>query len=75
MTINAFHPDYVKTYAPQFLASFRTVDANKRASMTLSKHVTDVRKAKPMHGFIAGISKADTAPREFHVYSKAKGKH
>jgi hypothetical protein len=28
-TINAFHPDYMKTYHPDFTREFRTIEANQ----------------------------------------------
>jgi len=28
--INAFHPDYMKTYEPNFTKEFRTVEANQK---------------------------------------------
>ena len=64
-TINAFHPDYVKTHDPDLMKHFRTVEANRKAAETLSKRVTALRKENPMHGYV------DLAPREFHVYQKA----
>lgn len=58
-TINAFHPDYMKTHEPDFMKSFRTVEANRSAAETLSKHVTEKRKTNPLHGFVHGIAKAN----------------
>ena len=55
--INAFHPDYMKTYEPDFMKSLRTVEANRQAADTLSKHVTEKRKTNPAHGFVHGIAK------------------
>ena len=70
-TINAFHPDYVKVHQPNLMKEFRTIEANRKAGETLSKHVTEVRKTKPLHGFVSGVSKPELAPREFHVYQRA----
>ena len=71
--INAFHPDYVKTYHPELLTQIRTESAQTRAGKTLSKHVTEKRKTKPTHGHIAGLSKLEDvlAPTPFRVYSRA----
>lgn len=56
MTVNAFHPDYMKTYEPNFMKDFRTFEANRQAAATLTKHVEKVRKTKPSHGTVFGIS-------------------
>jgi hypothetical protein len=75
--INAFHPDYVKTYMPEFLTGMQQDAQRIEAGKTLSKHVTEKRKTDPLHGFVHGVSKAakplkvDIAPREFYVFSKA----
>jgi len=55
-TVNAFHPDYMKTHEPNFMKEFRTHEANRQAAATLSKHVEKVRKTKPSHGTLFGIS-------------------
>lgn len=65
MTINAFHPDYVKTHHPELMKEFRTAEANRKAALTLSKHVTEQRKINPNHGYV------DLTPRDFHVYQRA----
>lgn len=75
--INAFHPDYVKTYMPEFLTGVQQDAQRIEAGKTLSKHVTEKRKTNPLHGFVHGVSKAakplkvDLTPREFHVFNKA----
>jgi hypothetical protein len=72
--INAFHPDYVKTYMPEFMTGVQQDAQRIEAGKTLSKHVTKKRKENPMHGFLHGVSKAakvDLAPREFHVFNRA----
>jgi hypothetical protein len=71
--VNAFHPDYIKTHEPKLMKSFRTIEANRQAAETLTKHVAKKRKTDPLHGFLHGIQKArpsiDVKP--FHIYSKA----
>ena len=71
--INAFHPDYIKTHEPKLMKSFRTIEANRQASETLTKHVAKKRETNPLHGFLHGIKKArpsiDVKP--FHIYSRA----
>lgn len=54
--INAFHPDYMKTYEPNFMKEFRTHEANRQAAATLSEYVEKTRKKKPSHGTLYGIS-------------------
>lgn len=78
--INAFHPDYVKTYHPNLTAEFRTLNKNKQRSETLTKRVEETRKTKPSHGTLFGISDNAVSlspkemmlkPKDFHIYSKA----
>jgi hypothetical protein len=59
-TINAFHPDYMKTHEPDYMKPFRTMEANRQAADTLSKRVTEMRKTNPTHGFVHGIAKVKT---------------
>lgn len=66
--INAFHPLYMKTHEPDFMKSFRTHEANRKAAETLAKHVSEKRKTNPAYGYVHGIS---VAPRDSHVYSRA----
>jgi hypothetical protein len=55
------------------MKSFRTIEANRQAAETLTKHVAKKRKTDPLHGFLHGIQKArpsiDVKP--FHIYSRA----
>ena len=80
VTINAFHPDYMKTHEPNFMKDFRTHEANRQAAATLTKHVEKVRKSKPSHGTVFGISDKIVVgqpkemmlkPREYHTFAKA----
>lgn len=79
--INAFHPDYVKTYMPDILTAIKVDDKRLTAGETLSKHVTEKRKTDPLHGFVHGVSKAekplrvDLTPREFRIYNQAGAKN
>ena len=59
--INAFHPDYVKTYHPDLMDDFRMLNKNKQRSDSLSKHVDKVREAKPSHGTVFGISETSVS--------------
>ena len=69
MTINAFHPDFVKTHMPEFLKGFRTQEANRQSAAAVSSYVTKQRKVKPSHGTLFGISDkvvAVTTPAHMH---------
>lgn len=59
--INAFHPDYVKTYMPELLSSIKT-EAQMKANGE------KVAKTTPMKMHILRPSIEKT---EFHVYTKA----
>ena len=59
--INAFHPDYVKTYMPEFLKSIKT-EAQMKANGE------KVAKTTPMKMHILRPNIEKTA---FHVYAKA----
>lgn len=69
--INAFHKDYMKTHEPDFMKSFRTHEANRKAAETLAKHVTNKRKTNPTYGYVHGVTKIPLEMRPFHVYSRA----
>jgi hypothetical protein len=55
--INAFHPDYVKTYMPTFLDELRIQSRMTKAGQTMARYVEARRKVDPSHGTIHGISK------------------
>lgn len=84
--INAFHPDYIKTYHPEFISEMRTASAQTRAGKTMSAYVEKKRETVPSHGTVFGLNeipahitrksmtakaRAELAPKEFHVFSKA----
>lgn len=86
-TINAFHPDYIKTYHPDLMKQIKSEAMYKKKGEELSKHVDKVRETKPSHGTVFGISEnaVSVEPKkmmkrpklertEFHVYQKAKAK-
>ena len=68
--INAFHPDYVKTYEPNLMQHFRTASAYKKASATLSDNVEEIRKTDPSYGYI-GLGKE---PRDIKAPKMMKRK-
>ena len=86
--INAFHPDYVKTYMPEFLSSIR-VEATQKANGVInggkskasreakSKTVNTINVDAKHPIRAAHLHRPNLAPTEFHVYQKAgmpKGK-
>jgi len=82
--INAFHPDYMKTYHPNFMTEFRTVEANQieRAAQAPRKRTKSTKSTKvsnPAHVLsrtnknmtMAEVKAELLKIAEFHVYSKA----
>jgi hypothetical protein len=78
--INAFHPDYVKTYMPEFLSSIRleaTQKANgviqggkaKAAREAVNKAAFTVSTKHPIRA--AHLHRPNLAPTDFHIYQKA----
>ena len=65
--VNAFHKDFVKTHMPQFLTAVKTQNMQATVAANLSKSVTEMRKTKPSHGHIAGMS-----TRESVVYQSGR---
>lgn len=73
--INAFHPDYIKTYHPNFLADLQLESRMTRAGQALSAHVDETRKTKPSHGTVFGISDKEVsvnAPAHMHRPKRKK---
>jgi hypothetical protein len=58
-TINAFHPDYIKTYHPDLLSRIKTEEQQKNNGL-------NVAKTTPMKSLSLKLSTT-----EFHVFSKA----
>ena len=82
MIVNAFHPDFVKTHMPQFMATIRLEEAakaNGKKYGTLARATRENdgnTKLKPLSDF-PKTKRVSTAVTEFHIYSKAgmpKGK-
>lgn len=71
-TINAFHPDYIKTYHPDLI---KDITAGHAASTNMTKVVQETRKTKPSHGTMMGIAPKKTPvslkPLEYMTYSRA----
>lgn len=71
--INAFHPDYVKTYMPQFLSSIRT-EAAQHASGVInggkSKKIRESKKGKTVNTI--NVNKNQSIQRELEkAYARA----
>lgn len=65
--INAFHPDYVKTYMPEFLSSIKREEQMKANGEKVAKTTPmKMHIIKPAH-----VHRPSTAVKEFHIYNKA----
>ena len=83
-TVNAFHPDYVKTHMPDLLKEFRTIQANKedRESKAPRKHVKTFAPKVSKQGHVnsktsrlmtmAEVTEELLKKTTFHIYSKAR---
>lgn len=83
--INAFHPDFMKTYYPNFMADFRTVEANqaerkiKEPRKVIRQPRASVKVAKQSHinsktnrnMTMAEVKAEMLKVTTFHIYSKA----
>jgi hypothetical protein len=66
--INAFHPDYVKTYMPHFLTDLRIDSRQTKNGQMMTQYVEKTRKTNPSHGTLFGISdKVTSATVPAHV--------
>lgn len=85
--INAFHPDYVKTYMSDFLASIRTSNIKGEAGKSVTTFIEKRRKTNPTHGTFYGLNEGafDATPKQMmkppskkpsskkpHILSKAE---
>ena len=74
--INAFHPDYAKTYLQGFLNDLRAQSRQTKAGQAMARYVEARRVVDPSHGTLAGISKAPRVSKppkmiKRHVMTKA----
>ena len=76
--INAFHPDYVKTYMPELLSSIKLEGTQKANGVINGGKAKATREAANKGAFtISQFPKTKTkarvnlAPTDFHVFSKA----
>jgi hypothetical protein len=76
MSINAFHPDYVQTYMPQFLSTIRSESAAKENGkkfgiMARATRESDGRAKTSALSDFPKTKRVSLAPTEFFIYSKA----
>ena len=81
--INAFHPDYVKTYMPEIMKDFRTHAANREVREEKKLKVNKKPLKTVTRSLSVKISKEQArlnlerrkqmtiAPKDFHIYQKA----
>jgi hypothetical protein len=75
--LNAFHPEYVRTYMPEFLTSLR-VESNQYANGVInggksraSREAVKGKTVNTINVFPKTKARVSLAVTEFHVYSKA----
>lgn len=76
MTINAFHPDYVQTYMPEFLSTLRSESTAKLNGEKYGARSRAVREnasitVNTISVFPKTKSRVSLKPTEFLIYSKA----
>jgi len=76
--INAFHPDYVKTYHPDLLTAIKAEATQKANGVTAGTKAKATRESVNKGAFTINKfpktkakKRVDLAPTDFHVYSKA----
>lgn len=74
--MNAFHPQYVQTFMPEFLTKLRSeseakLNGQKYGAMARATRESDGRaKTSPLSDF-PKTKRVSLAPTDFYVYSKA----
>jgi hypothetical protein len=77
MIINAFHPDYVSTYMPEFMSTIRKesdakLNGQKYGAMARATRESDGRaKTSALSDFPKTKARVSLEPTDFYVYSKA----
>lgn len=71
--INAFHPDYVKTFHPELLSDIRAEATQKANGVVNGAKAKASREAKNKAAFTVNTKskKVDLAVKQFHIYNKA----
>lgn len=71
MTINAFHPDYMKTHEPNFMKDLRTQQANREHSTKQTVVVEKARAAGKSPGTILHMGSGVTGTKiPAHVHRR-----
>lgn len=83
MTLNAFHPDYIKTHEPDLLKEFRTHQANREERVEKKLKVNKAPLKTVTKSLSVKISKEQArldlerkkqmtiARKDFHIFNKA----
>jgi hypothetical protein len=85
--INAFHPDYMKTYEPNFTKEFRTIAANQADRLAnpvkVNRKTVQAKKkkkvsykipkqtAKPRGAALEALKKRILEAKPYHTFAKA----
>ena len=75
--MNAFHPEYVKTYMPEFITQIRTESTQYSNGVIAggkskaSREAIHGKKVNSISAFPKTKARVSIAVTEFHVYSKA----
>lgn len=69
--INAFHPEYVKTYMPEFLSNLRTESTQYANGVVNGGKSKKVREAKNKSANTISTKKIDLAVKQYYTFSKA----
>lgn len=71
--INAFHPDYVKTYMPEFMSSIRLEATQKANGVASGQKAKATREAKNAGAFTTNTKskKVDLAVKQYYTFAKA----
>jgi hypothetical protein len=74
--LNCFHPDYVKTYMPEFLSTIR-IESAQHANGVInggkSRATREAVRGKNVDtiGAFPKTKRVSLAPTDFHIYQKA----
>jgi hypothetical protein len=71
--INAFHPDYVKTYMPEFMSDLRIHSAQHAQGVINGGKSKAAKEAKNKAAFTTNTKskKVDLAVKDYYTFSKA----
>lgn len=75
--MNAFHPDYVKTYMPEFLSSIRLEEQQRKngekfgSKSRVTRESVHGKTVNTINVFPKTKARVSLEVTEFHVYSKA----